>query len=145
MASSVLLSTLLMGILLLAIAVGLLRAREWQRGPVVREGATLLDRAVHSPWAWTATFVSIALGFGLGTIAVLSDVSIALPTTFWGLLTVFMLPFVLLLAFYVFAGVYASAREHGVSSAPAVGLASTVIGGLVIVAVVAQLIVGGAG
>jgi hypothetical protein len=139
MASSVLLSSLLMGILLIAIVVGILRFRQWRRGPDVADGTDLVERTLRSPATWTAVFVVIAIGLVLGVVAVVSGDSLPLPEDFWSLMTLFLAPFIVFLAFYLFAGVYSSARDRGLSSAPAVGLASAVLGFLLVAAIVVKL------
>jgi len=141
MASSVLLSSLLMGILLIAIVVGILRYRQWRRGPTVADHADFVEWAMRSPAVWTAVFVLLALGIGGGVIAVVSMESLPLPEDFWGLMTVFLVPFIVLLVLYVFAGIYSSARDRGLSSAPAVGIAPAALGDLLLVAVVVKLFV----
>ena len=141
MASSVLLSTLLTGIALLAIAVGMLRFRRWKRGPDMRDSADFVQRATNSPAVWTAGFVLLALGFGAGVVAIVSGTTITLPEDFGSQLTLVLVPFLVLLGLYVFAGIYSSAKDRGLSSAPAVGMASAVVGLLVLTAIVVKLLV----
>lgn len=143
MAALNLTSTLLMGLVLLVIVATLTHIRNWQRGSasVIRERSTggFLTRTIHNPTTWVVAFLIVTFGFTAGAIAVVGGVSIpdsSRQTIGIGVAAAFGL----LLVGYFFYGIYLSARNRGLNSAPALGVTSLVIGLVFLIAVVIQLI-----
>lgn len=131
-------STLLMGLVLLAIVVVVARSRNWRRTSPGVEPGDAFSRLLASPTTWVIVFAVAALGAAAGAVAVVGGAGVEVP----GETVVLALAgtFFLLLAVYLFAGVYASARSKGMGRAPAVGLGSAVIGLLLLGLIVLQLL-----
>lgn len=141
-------STLLMGVLLLAIVVGLMRARDWQRSPAgASGGGTIQSVAETDPLSgmmdreslWVAAFLVLVLVFSGSAVLFVSD--IPLP----GLGEVDIVPalagaFGLMLTGYLSYGIYVSARSRGRSSAMAAMISAWIIGLLFLVGLTVKLL-----
>lgn len=132
----------LMGLVLFVIAGVINGLRGWRReGPVEESPGAALVGFLRTPAAWMIAFVAVTLGAGIVAVAFVGGVSLpAIDQNAAGL--VLLLVFGALIVFFVFVGIYASARSRGAGSAPAVGIGSAVIGLLVIAAVVVKLLLG---
>lgn len=142
MATNALLLSLLSGLVLVAIAVGALRLRRWRRFTATGRGPVSTDvaiaRTLRSPTTWTVGFLVITLLATAGALAVVG--ALPLPEGAQPAVTTALLGIsALVLGGFVFLGVYASVRNRGYGTAPAVGMASLVVGLVAIVVVVSQL------
>ena len=143
MATSALVSTAVMGVVLVAIVVAILGIREWrQPGPTAEAGLADAAGTVNGPLGWSVAFFVVTLGVtGLAVLyAVGSPVAGVTPATMGMLLVVTMA-----VAFVgaSLVAVYAASRGRGLNSAQAAGLSSALLGVLFVVAIVVQLFVGG--
>lgn len=131
-------STLLMGLILLALVAVVAWSRNWRRTSPAVSQADTLGRLLSSPTTWTVVFAVVALGAAAGAVAIVGGAGIEVPdeTVVLALVGAFLL----LLAAYLFGGVYASARSKGMGRAPAVGLGSAVLGLLLVGLIVLQLL-----
>lgn len=147
-------STLLTGVLLLAILGVIGRLRDWQRNAAASGGGGAgerapspttgdrLERALRSPTGWILTFLALVLGFGGGAVLFVSDPSV--PGMSQGALQLLLAgAFALVILAYVFLGVYVSARARGQKSAFAAMIGAWVLGLLFIAAISLQLLLGG--
>lgn len=145
MVENTLLLPLLSGLLLLAIAVGVLRLRNWRHAAAAsagpRSAEVAFSRAIRSPTTWTVGFLVLVLLALAGTLAMVGAIPLpesARPTVTTALLAASGV----VLGGFVFLGVYAAVRERGYGSAPAVGLAALVVGLVVLLVVIARLFLG---
>lgn len=131
-------STLLMGLILLALVAVVVWGRNWRRTSPSTAEADAFGRLLGSSTTWTLVFVVVALGAAAGAVALVGGVGFEVPseTIVLGLAGAFLL----LLGVYLFGGVYASARSKGMGRAPAVGLGSAVLGLLFLGLIVLQLL-----
>lgn len=146
-----LISTLLMGLLLLAVAVAI--ARQGQRATPGGSGATVrtsyaewsnrdaphesrLLEIANNPIAWTLSFVLLAIVLLGGAVLFVTE-----PGNFGGIIQSAVLALVgALLLGFVFFGTYFSVRERSGMTAVAVGVSSVVVGLLMLIGVVAALL-----
>lgn len=144
-------STLLMGLSLLVIGWTLTRIRPWQRYspagtgapgyvfPATTGGESLLVRTARSPTIWIVGFVLLALGFGAGTLVFIAGstfpdgVARTAGLALGGLTA-------LLLLFFLFLGVYRSARGRGLGSSQAAAVSAWVFGALLLAAIATKLL-----
>jgi len=145
MAANNLLFTFLSGLVLLGIVAAVLSLRNWRRGSTsMRPSTTPMAAAasvLHSPRTWTAAFFVLVLLAVGGALAMVG--AVPLPEGTQPVVTTALLAGAgLVLAGFVFLGVYASVRGRGYGSAPAVGLGSLSVGLLALVVVVTQLFLG---
>ncbi|WP_096390896.1 hypothetical protein [Halopenitus persicus] len=149
MVSLTLLSTVLMGLLVIAtfVAVG-----RFSRTPELVAGdGDRYDRIVarlgsiaSSPTVWAITFVVFAAGLGL--LTVLAVGSFGLPEGVPGTLLNVVYGLVgLLIAGFVFFGAYTATREHGLGNAQGVAAGSIALGMVLMLVIAIQLVVGFAG
>ena len=135
MAANTLLSTLLMGIVLLAMVALAIRLRAWRRAEVSADTTSSIDTlaaVLQSPTAWMTLFFLLVL---VGAVT--------LPEGTQALVTAALLAVGgLVLGGFVFFGTYASVRGRGYGSAPAVGMGSLAVGLVILVVVVGQLFLG---
>ena len=143
MAATTLLSTLLMGVFLLAIAVAITRVRHWRAAPSVPGGTDVLARTARNPTTWTVVFVAVTLGIALFAVALVGGgpVSISLEGSFVETLPVVMAPFLVLLAVLLFGGLYAAVRARDLSSATGVGIGALFLGLVFVLVVALQLFI----
>jgi len=146
MAANTLLFTVVSGLVLLAMLLVILRVRSWRQEPAAEgapaeSGWTRASEALNSPTTWTFGFLLLVLLAVTGALAVVGGLPIP-EATQAAATTAVMVATGLVLAGFVFAGIYSSVRSRGLGSAPAVGLGSLVIGVLALVVVVAHLFLG---
>lgn len=147
-----LVSTLLMGLFVLAVAVAIGRGgqratpsgnsggrigyAEWSNRETQYE-SRLLEMA-NSPIAWTISFVVLAVALLGGAVLYVTDGAPA-----GGVLRTALLAVVgALLLGYVFFGTYFSVRDRSGKSAVAVGVSAVVVGILMLLGIVAALVTG---
>lgn len=130
-------ATVVLAVVVLALARGI----DWRSNQIFEtsEGGSLLRVVLGSPVAWTVAFLGFALGTmvlglmvagGLGGVAVPGGVAVG------------VVPFALLVLFFLVAGTYAAVRERDVSPAGATLVASLVVVGLLVIAVAGRLLMG---
>lgn len=139
MATTILISTVLMGALLLVLVVGLRSAGHWQSPvPSAIGGGELIDRTTHTPVSWMLGFLLLIIIFAGGAVAAISDgelVPITGDTT--GL---FGVGLGVLLALYLGVGTYAAMLARGRSRSQSVVITAFVLGMLFVLGVAARLI-----
>jgi hypothetical protein len=138
-------STVLTGLVVVALVVALARSREW-RSAAATTGAVRTSRAsavttitdtARSPLGWTVAFLVLVFGIGGGALAFVTG---AIPTAVSQVAGVaLMLAAGAVMGGYLFWGVYHSARYRGIKSAQATGTGLWVLGMLLIVAIVVRL------
>lgn len=142
MATSALASTVVTGVVLLAILAVVFRLRRWQHPAPDVEGGADLVRAANGPLGWSVAFFVVALGLmGLAVLYTSGEPVAGLDQAALGLLVLLVL-----LAVFGFAGlvaVYSALRGRGLSSAQAAGVSSVLVATLLLAAIVVQLFVGG--
>ncbi|ACM56384.1 hypothetical protein [Halorubrum lacusprofundi] len=147
MVSLTLLSTALMGLLVVAtfVAVAQIGAKRTApgAGSASRYDAiteTLSDVA-RKPVVWAVAFVAIAVG--VGAVSLLAVGNFGLPEGLSGsLLTVVYAVVGLLLTGFVFLGAYFSVRGRGLGNAHGVAAGSFAAGLVFLILIVAQLLIG---
>jgi hypothetical protein len=133
-------STLLMGAVLLVIIVGIGFVRDWERSPAPgKDQAASLVGAVRSPMAWTVGFVLLALLFMVGAVAFVGG-SGAIGIDQQAGEVILIGGSVAVMAGFLFAGLYAGARNRGLKGAQAAGIGSIILGLLAIVAISLRLL-----
>lgn len=146
MAVSFLVSTLLMGLFLVAVVafVGYAERREVERpGSSARTGAVLLSWVRASPMAWIAGFLLLVLAVGGTTLlfvgGLLPDPS-AGTTQLAGLVLAGLLALALLV--YLVWGAYSTARARGYPRSGAAAVGVWMFGLLFVAVITAQLLTG---
>lgn len=147
MVSLTLLSTALMGLLVVAtfVAVAQIGAKRTApgAGSVSRYDAitgTLSD-IVRKPTVWAIAFIGVTVG--IGAVALLAVGSFGLPEGLSGsLLTAVYAVVGLLLTGFVFLGAYFSARGRGLGNAQGVAAGSFASGLVFLVLIAAELLIG---
>lgn len=148
MVSLTLLSTALMGVLVVATFVAVARIGG-QRSPPGSEEPTdryaelteTLSELVRTPAVWTVGFVVIAVGVGAAAVLAVGD--FGLPEGMSGLfLNVVYAAVGLLLTGFVFLGVYFATRGRGLGNAHGIAAGSFAAGLVFLVLVTAQLLIG---
>ena len=147
MASLTLASTVLMGLILLLVAVGVVRLRHWRpayRATLSRGGEGIRPGRLRGETVWMLAFFAVTIAFTLAAIAFVSGtpLGITIPESFWGLFGLGLLPFLVLLAALVFGGLYATLRAKGRGQAFATGAGIGVLGTLFVLAVAVKLVLG---
>lgn len=143
MATTALLSTVVMGGVLLAIVVLMLRLRGWQHptASVGVDAGGLVERA-NGPLGWSVAFFVVTFAvMGLGIASITGGPVAGLDQASLGLLVLVALAAVVLAASVI--AVYGAVRSRGLNSAQAAGVSSVVLATLVLLAIVVQLFVGG--
>lgn len=142
MAQSVYLLSLLFAVALVATVV-FVSGRGWRdysppeqfRGG---DGPSLAVRAAHDPAVWAVAFVTLVVGFGGGTVLLVSgDTSEAVKQ---GAGVFLVGATVVVLAAYLFYGTVISARGRGLKNSQAVALGSWMLGLAFIAAVTLKLL-----
>lgn len=131
-------STILMGLLLVAVAVAVAYGRDWRSYPFGGEGDafTTIARAVSSPTTWIVAFLLLVLGFGGSTMLYITSTGATQQLALVGLGALIGIA----LAFFLFMGVYRSVRGHGRTAAEAVGAGAWALGIVLVVAIAAKLV-----
>lgn len=132
-------STVLMGLLLVAVAVALAYGREWRTYSPIGgddDAFTTISKTVASPTTWIISFLLLVLGFGGTTLLYVTSTG---GTQQLALVALGALIGVAL-AFFLFMGIYRSVRGRGRSTAEAVGAGAWALGVVLVVAIAAKLI-----
>lgn len=143
MATSIFLSTVVMGGILLVITAVVLRVRDWRHQPETAAGGpSEILRAVNGPLGWSVAFFVVV--FGVTGLAMLYASGAPVPGLDQATIGVLLL---VVVAVVFVAGslvaIYSAARSRGLNSAQAAGFGSVVLATLVLLAIVAQLFMGG--
>jgi hypothetical protein len=140
MAQTLLLSTLLTGAVLLAIALAAVRWVDWRDyAPESSDGPGLVSRAADSPAVWIAGFLLLLAVFGGGAVAFVAGVGLPEPMVdAVGL--VLGIATATVVAGYVFYGTYASARGRGRPTSVAVAEGTTLVGALFLLVIAVRLV-----
>lgn len=147
MVSLTLVSTVLMGLIVVAtfVAAARLGTRRDHEATAV-EGdrydqlARRLGELARTPAVWAIIFVVGALGFGLGAVAAFGGFGLSEGAAATALLVVYAVLGLSLFAF-VFLGAYAGARGRGLGNAQGIAAGSFSVGLVYIVVVAARLVV----
>lgn len=133
-------STVLMGLLLVAVAAALAYGRDWRRYPFGGDddAFTTISKTIASPTTWIVTFLLLVLGFGGSTMLYVTSEG----TTQQLALVVLGALIGIALAFFVFMGVYHSVRGRGRTTAEAVGAGAWALGFVLVAAIVVKLVTG---
>lgn len=153
MSALYLISTLLMGLLVVAVALTIARTgqratpsgtaggrsgyAEWS-GRTHDEGR--IEAMLSSPLAWTLSFILLGAVFLAGTVLTVTDASLGGMASMLQQLVLAVGALVLL--GFVFFGAYFAVRERNGMSAAGVGVAAGVLGILLLIGVAITLIVG---
>jgi hypothetical protein len=132
-------STILMGLVLLGIVAAIGVLRDWERGP--RSGddrAASLVGLFRKPVTWTVLFVVFALLFVVGALAFVDGTNVLGIGPAMGEL-ILVGGFGAVLVGFLFAGLYAAAKNRGMKGAQAAG-ASSIVLVFLFIAVVAVLL-----
>lgn len=132
-------STVLMGLLLVAVAVALAYGREWREySPIGGDDDTFttISKATASPTTWIVSFLLLVLGFGGTTLLYVTSSGTTQELALVALGALIGIA----LAFFLFMGVYRSVRGRGRSTAEAVGAGAWALGLLLVVVIVFKLV-----
>lgn len=143
MASTALLSTVVMSGLLLVVLALVLRARRWQHPtPSVAVDSGAVSRRVNGPLGWSvAFFLGTLLVMGLGILYAAGEPVAGVEPAAIGLALAASLALVLGVA--VAVAVYGASKSRGLNNAQAAAVSSTFFFTLFLIAIVVQLFVGG--
>lgn len=143
MASTALLSTVVMSGLLLAVIAIVLRARRWQHpAPTVAAARGALGRRVNGPLGWSIAFVfGTLLVTGLGMFYAGGEPVAGLEPATLGLGMAASLALVIGIASII--AVYGTAESRGLNSAQSAAVSAVFLFTLFLIAIVVQLFVGG--
>lgn len=140
--SGYLASALVMGSVLVALAVGLMRGRNWKRYPLEREerdSVAVLRGVASNPTVWALGFVLFSLVAGAGAVLFVSGASVPASVRRGAWLAV-VASAVVLGGGYVLWGTYQSSRYRGLNGAQATLAALWVGGALFVLAVIFTLV-----
>lgn len=140
MAGTLLLSTLLTGALVLAVALVAVRGVDWREyAPDSPEGPGLLERAMNHEAVWIVGFLLLLAVFGGGTVAFVAGVG--LPEQVVSAVGLVLgAAAAAVVGGYVFYGTYASARGRGRPTSVAVAEGTTLVGALFLLVIAARLV-----
>lgn len=133
-------SAILMGLFLIAIAAGFMRLRDWQEVVTVREAESGLDfiaRILYTPATWILLFVLVALGLTMLAVVFVGGTPVpGMSMPGQGVIEAAFIGVVgLVFAAFLFLGLFAGAKNRGLSNAPAVAF-SAIVMGLIFVTIV---------
>lgn len=132
-------STILMGLVLLGIVAAIGVLRDWERTPRSDgDRAASLVGVFRKPVTWTVLFVVFALLFVIGAIAFVDGTNVLGIGPSMGEL-ILVGGFGTVLVGFVYAGLYATAKNRGMKGAQAVG-ASSIVLAFLFIGVVAVLL-----
>jgi hypothetical protein len=139
-------STAIMGLLVLAIAVGLSRAANRRTRPEDAEdpddtAAKRLSAASENPAVLGAVFLLVALLAGLVTVAAVGGFGLPEGTAV-SLFSATLAVLGLVVAAFLFLGPYVVTRQHGLGNAHGVAAGITGLGFAFLALVAAQLLIG---
>lgn len=143
MATSALVSTVVMGSVLLAIVALVLRLRGWQHptASVGVDAGGFFER-LNGPLGWSVVFFVVTFGLmGLGMVYIAGGPVAGIDQATLGLLVLGAVAVVVGGAGVI--AVYGAVKSRGLNSAQAAGLSSVLLATLLLVAIVIQLFVGG--
>lgn len=131
-------STVLMGLVLVIVAVGLAYGRNWRRYALGDDGDvfTTIANATQSSTTWIAAFLLAIVGFGGSTLLYLSSTGATQQLA----LVVLGVLIGVSMTFFLFMGVYQSVKSHGRSTAEAVATGAWALGALLIVVIAVKLL-----
>lgn len=143
MATTTLVSTLLMGLLLLVLTAGVLRFRNWRReapDTVGERSASIATDVIYDPNTWGIVFFFLAVGITAGALVLVGGLTVpgmdgaAVEPVLIG-------AFGLLIASLLFGGIYTAARSRGAARSLAIALGTGVLGLVFIVGIAVQLLI----
>lgn len=144
MATSALVSTAVTGAVLLVILAVVLRLRDWQHPTPSTAAASAggVARRVNSPLGWSLGFFVVAFGvMGLAVLYAAGEPVAGLEPQTIGLLALGVIGGVFGIG--LLGAVHAGVRSRGLSSARAAAVSATLVGLLVLTAIVVRLLLGG--
>lgn len=143
MAATTLVSTLLMGLVLLVIVAGVLRLRNWRReAPVTlgKRSASVATDVVYDPDTWGIVFFLVAVGITAGALVFVGGLSV--PGMDGAAVGQWLIAaFGVLIAGMLFGGIYSGARSRGAARSLAIALGTSVLGLLFIVGIAVHLLI----
>lgn len=144
MAATTLVSTLLMGLVLLVIVAVVLRLRNWRRESPGRRGShrNWVNRVVQSPNAWGLGFVVVVVAITGGALIFVGGLSVA-GVDQQAIGTGLIAAFGILIGILFFGGIYSAARARGVARSLAIAVGTGVLGLLFIGGIAVRLIMAG--
>ncbi len=148
MVSLTILSTVLMGLLVVATFVAVARIggqrkppREEESGDKYTVVSNRLSELVRTPAVWSITFVVVTVGVGAAAVLAVGD--FGLPEGVSGMMLGVVYAAVgLLITGFVFLGAYFGARGRGLGNAHGIAAGSFAAGLVFLVLITAQLLVG---
>lgn len=151
MATLTLLSTLLMGLAVVAVFVAVSRIGTTRAAPrstpepveedLYEVTITRIVAFLQTPAVWTAGFILLTLGVGLGALVAVGSFGVP-ETVRTPLLSVVSAVIPILLAGFVFFGSYTAIRQRGLGHAQGIIAGIIALGAVLILAVALQLIIG---
>ena len=145
-------STVVMGLLVVGVAATLVRGRHWRRRAAMSTAGSftsggsresnIVSRTAESPAAWMAGFVVLAVALGGG--ALLYVTGVGLPEG--GQATVGMALAAVagvVVGFFLLHGLYRSAKGWGLPTSGAIAVSALALGVLVVLTVAVRLLVAG--
>ena len=143
MVTTALLSTVVMGGLLLAVIAFMLRGRRWQHpSPSVAVDADTVSQRINGPLGWSVAFflgTFLVMGFGMLYAAGEPVAGFEPATLQLGLI----LSLAVVIVVAVVVAVFGAAKSRGLNSAQAAAVSSTLFFSLFLLAIIIQLFVGG--
>ncbi len=141
--ASILVATVVMGLLTLAVVLYVGRAMEWRKYDFVPVGdhRTTWDSigaALRHPAAWALGFFLLVFGTVGIALAAVDAVSVPVDVN----LGVLAMPFALMLVLFVGLGTYGALRARRRSTAEATVVSLLVLGSLFVLAITANLVMG---
>jgi len=147
------LSTVVMGLLMVGVAVAIVRIANWRQRPAVasaREGprgseegdvlgryGAAIGAATRTPATWYVAFFVLVFGFVGGALALVTS-----PPEIGGVVFLVLgLAFGAVLCGFLVWGIYSSGRYRGLASAQAAMAGAWALGSLLIVAITVKLLV----
>lgn len=141
MAAHTLVGAALMGLLVLAVGIALARWIDWRSNEIFAPkigGESILLRLARHPVVWAVSFVALALGLTLITLVAVGGFGISSGAA----TLVGVAAFALLLFGYLVGGTYGAIRDRDVSPAMATLIVTSLLGGLLLVAISGKLLMG---
>lgn len=140
---SIVVSTFLMGLVLVAIAVAAGRSTYFGENAAAEESgadlAVVLSQVARSPRTWVVGFLLLVFGIGGGAILAVSGPDISQAAADTAIYAVGGFAGALLVGYLIW-GVFLSAKSKGIGTAGAVALGLWVLGTVVVGAIVAMLV-----
>lgn len=141
MATSALVSTVVMGVALLVVLAAVFGLRDWQHPAPSVAGAAGAARQANSPLGWSIAFFVIAFGvMGLGMLYAAGEPVAGIAPATLGTLALGVLATVFGVGAIV--AIYGAVRSRGLNSAQAAGVSSLLFATLVLATIVTRLLIG---